>query len=300
MEKIKIILDILYNNPILFKLLLLILVFESILFFYLFPSKRRKAKETRTTILYISLFVLIVCGTTIFLLTFGSPKFREIEFPLGKFSTNMSDWGDFATCIATIFTAVSVILAYKAFMEQQLQLKRASFDSLFTQMMAQHIALHEKLMKGKKDNETSIFISYYQKLNNKNTTTINQLWEEYRQNEKADDNENYENLKNYFKFIFHEISLIKSYESTGVLSKKLAEKYVLLIQAQMNNYELLCYLINQIDYYDRYARSNKKYLIYLKKRNFFKDLFKSTFFKEQLKILKEISPSDCPIWPNSN
>ena len=105
--------------------------------------------------------------------------------------------------------------------------------------------------------------------------------------------ENYENLKNYCKYIYHEVSLIHEYEKSGILNRSTAKKYVQLIQAQMNNYELFCYLLNQFDYYyngekGRVNRNHlEKYFRYLKKNEFFKDLKASLSFERQVKVLED-------------
>lgn len=133
------------NSPVL--LAFFVAILGSFLFYHFYTRRNVKEIETRMTTLYVVISIVVIVSISIFILTFGSEKFRTTEFVLGRFSDKMSDWGDFATCLTAVFTAVSVILAYKAFMGQQMQLRRASFDSLFTQLMSQHIFLYQKIKK---------------------------------------------------------------------------------------------------------------------------------------------------------
>lgn len=282
-------------SPIL--LALFVAILGSALFYHFYTKRNVKEIETRMTTLYVVISIVVIVSISIFILTFGSEEFRNKEFILGRFSTEMSDWGNFATCLTSVFTAVSVILAYKAFMGQQMQLRRASFDSLFTQLMSQHIFLYQKIKSGENGN-VDIFRYYFTRLKDTKKIDVRELWKSYCYYQSVNKDtrlESYENLKNYFKFIYNEISLIQSYESVKILNKKLAKKYVLLIQAHMNNYELLCYLINLIDYYERTCHSNEKYLEFLKKYDFFKDLNQSIYFEDSVQKLKDGYPN-CPIF----
>lgn len=160
--------------------------------------------------------------------------------------------------------------------------------------------LNRLLQLGQSSNEggEDIFRYYFTKLKGTADLDICSLWKDYCSNKNVDKDkrlESYENLKNYFKFIYHEVSMIQAYESAQVLDEKLAKKYVLLIQAHMNNYELLCYMINLIDYYERTSHSNKKYLKYLRKYNFFKDLYQSIYFSESVDKLRA-KYSGCPLF----
>ena len=283
------------NSPVL--LAFFVAILGSVLFYHFYTRRNVKEIETRMTTLYVVISIVVIVSISIFILTFGSEEFRNKEFILGRFSAEMSDWGNFATCLTAVFTAVSAILAYKAFMGQQMQLRRASFDSLFTQLMSQHIFLYQKIKSGEKGN-VDVFRYYFTELNEVEKLNVCELWKSYCYYHPVNKDvrlESYENLKNYFKFIYNEISLIQSYESAKILNKKLAKKYVLLIQAHMNNYELLCYLINLIDYYERTNHSNKKYLEFLKKYDFFKDLYHSIYFMKSIKKLKMAYPG-CPIF----
>lgn len=283
-------------SVLIFVICLIIVIGISLLFYFYYKNNKGNI-GTKVSVLYIVIFIVVIVSISVFILTFGSEEFRETKFPLGWFSPVMSDWGNYATCLTAIFTAISVILAYKAFMGQQMQLRRASFDSLFTQLMSQHAFLYNKIKSSNEGGE-DIFRYYFTRLKETADLDICSLWKDYCSNKNVDKDkrlESYENLKNYFKFIYHEVSMIQAYESAQVLDEKLAKKYVLLIQAHMNNYELLCYMINLIDYYERTSHSNKKYLKYLRKYNFFEDLYQSIYFSGSIKKLRA-KYSDCPIF----
>lgn len=286
-------------------LLLLLVTTAGVLSLYITSIQKINQLKRLGRRLYFVFFSGITVSIVLFCLTFGTSWFTKIEFPFGRFSTNMSDWGDFATCVTGIFAFISVLLAFEAFRGQQIAMKQNSFDALFTQLFAQHIQLYNKIER--KD----IFQFYFNETTRyikddpiKDEMLINQLWKSYKigstsicdralpciQKKKA---ENYENLKNYCKYIYHEVSLIHEYEKSGILNRSTAKKYVQLIQAQMNNYELFCYLLNQFDYYyngekGRVDRNHlEKYFRYLKKNEFFKDLKASLSFEKQVKILED-------------
>ena len=294
------------NDLLRFFLLLLIVTTAGVLFLYITSIRKGSQLKRLGRRLYFVFFSGITVSIVLFCLTFGTSWFTDIEFPFGRFSTNMSDWGDFATCVTGIFAFISVLLAFEAFRGQQIAMKQNSFDALFTQLFAQHIQLYDKIK------QKDIFQFYFNETTNKDDPikdemSINRLWKSYKTKSTSKYNpnipkeeeeikeiaENYENLKNYCKYIYHEVSLIHEYEKSGILTRSTAKKYVQLIQAQMNNYELFCYLLNQFDYYyngekGRVNRNHlEKYFRYLKKNEFFKDLKASLSFERQVKVLED-------------
>lgn len=58
------------------------------------------------------------------------------------------------------------------------------------------------------------------------------------------------------------------------------KEYVRLIEGQMNNDELFCYFINQLDYYENHPNEDKElqwYFQYLIDMAFFKEICKDTY-----------------------
>lgn len=221
-------------------------------------------------------------------------------------STDMGDWGDFATCLTTVFTLVSIFYAYRAFrtMEksfmiandtlksQTLAAKRASFDATFTQIFAQHKALHDKAANHKvyigildriicnifnvSHNVFALCKEEYEKSNE----SVYMFWKKFNYdigNEASID------LKNYFKYIYHEVNIVVS-QSDDVLNGYTKQNYIQLIQAQMSYDELLCYLINQVEHFN-YWRDNQERNreIYERAEIHAKNLHKYGFFQELCK-----------------
>lgn len=284
-----------------YRIMLLVFVIIGFFFAFLHAASIEMRRVSSLNKLEKDLFWIIAIATVIavvlFLLTFGFADFHKINFPFGRFSTDMGDWGDFATCVTGIFTFISVLLAFNAFKSQQLALRRNSFDSIFVQLFAHHIKLYEKISK--KD-EGRIFLDYYKELEERindgemnDENDIHEVWGCLKNN--SDKLVEYENLKNYFKYIYHEVSIIRENEESGLLTREIAKKYVLLIQAQMNNYELICYLLNQYEYYYFGQKGlvnkerQKNYYTYLRKNDFFKDLNQSSSFENVVQQLKKAS-----------
>lgn len=275
-----------------FVLLFLFIVLFAILYLYITSIRKGRDLKQLGRRLYLAFFVVIAVSACLFGLTFGTSWFREVEFPFGTFSTDMGDWGDFATCMTGVFAFISVLLAFEAFKGQVLALKRNSFDTLFSQLFAHHIKLYEKIQDAHVSEKDNIFLYYCREIKESiiDENGLNALWRSYIDINKGD-KVKYENLKNYFKYIYHEIDIIREYEKEGILTRAMAKKYVLLIQAQMNNYELLCYLLNQLEYY-YFGKKGKvdqehqeKYYKYLKRNDFFKDLNDSRSFVREVEIL---------------
>lgn len=280
------------NDSYRFVLLFLLIVLFAILYLYITSIRKGCDLKRLGRRLYLAFFVVIAVSACLFGLTFGTTWFREVEFPFGTFSTDMGDWGDFATCMTGVFAFISVLLAFEAFKGQVLALKRNSFDTLFSQLFAHHIKLYEKIQDAHVSEEENIFLYYCREIKESiiDKNGLNALWRSYIDINKGD-KVKYENLKNYFKYIYHEINIIREYEKEGILTRAMAKKYVLLIQAQMNNYELLCYLLNQLEYYyfGKKGKVNQerqeKYYKYLKRNDFFKDLNDSRSFVREVEIL---------------
>lgn len=281
------------NDSYRFVLLFLFVILFAILYLYIISIRKRRDLKRLGRRLYLLFFVMIAVSACLFGLTFGTTWFREVEFPFGTFSTDMGDWSDFATCMTGVFAFISVLLAFEAFKGQVLALKRNSFDTLFSQLFAHHIKLYEKIQDAHVSEEENIFLYYCREIKESiiDKNGLNALWRSYVDEYSKGNKVKYENLKNYFKFIYHEVDIIREYEKEGILTRGMAKKYVQLIQAQMNNYELLCYLLNQLEYYyfGKKGKVNQehqeKYYKYLKRNDFFKDLDDSRSFVREVEIL---------------
>lgn len=201
-------------------------------------------------------------------------------------STDIGDWGDFATFFGGFFTLISIYLAYRAFMSQISATRRASFDATFAQIFAQHKILYDKALQHKVGNSITWIVIYgdIDNINNQKgvfalcreqyinfeNKDIELFWSDFNkvigQHVSAD-------FKNYFKYIYHEVSLVIQEES---IDDEMKKRYIGIIQSQMNNDELLCYMINQMDYYlkDKTHEKNNEYIKNLKEYGFFKEICK--------------------------
>lgn len=182
-------------------------------------------------------------------------------------SQDMGDWGDFATCLTAIFALISIFYAYRAFRKQAKSLKQAekalksqinaakrtSFDATFTQIFAQHKALHDKAANHKVyigiwnrivcNKSHNVFTLCREKYAGSNKL-VRSFWENFND---VIGNEVSIDFRNYFKYIYHEINIVVS-QPDEVLDKDAKRRYIQLIQAQMNYDELFCYFVNQVEY----------------------------------------------------
>lgn len=105
-------------------------------------------------------------------------------------------------------------------------------------------------------------------------------------------------LKNYCKYIFHEVQMVVINE---YLNDNVKRRYIRLIQGQMNNDELFCYLINQIEYISRnllehiVSGTNEiryintiEYARQLRSYGFFRDLCEDNFYRGYISTLNNI------------
>lgn len=184
-------------------------------------------------------------------------------------SDRMEDWGDFATFFGGIFALISIYLAYRAFISQINASRRASFDATFTQIFAQHKILYDKAMqhndgisftsdydknsvRGNVNNNIfSICKNEYKKYNTKHIIksdgekyNILDFWECFNKRIKSSVSVDF---KNYLKYIHNEVEFVAS-QPDDVLNDDAKQRYIQLIQAQMNNDELFCYLINKVEF----------------------------------------------------
>lgn len=227
-------------------------------------------------------------------------------------STKMGDWGGFATCLTSIFALMSVYLAFRALRSQTIAARRASFDATFTQIFAQHNILHRKVTQHnilcKKITLLNIVIA---RCRAKNTSNLFTMCREAFKNEYlikeskisiSDFRKKYNSsiglsssadFKNYFKYIHREVSFVM-YNSKDILEPKDQKRYVKLIEGQMNNDELFCYFINQLEFWISHKNEEEvnKYANYLKDNEFFKEICLTEYYQSLIKKAWNISTKD--------
>lgn len=236
--------------------LFLILVFLCIFYKVFYPQKDIVVIIRWIRSIFISTLILLIgyLGAKIMLRKFNNGDWWFTKST--NISTNMGDWGDFATCLGTIFALVSISFAYRAFRSQTKAARRASFDATFTQIFAQHNTLRGRVVRYHRvcDIEfheydvftllSKVVFGIYQKTENEKIPEIYDIFMD------RIDWPISVNLKNYFKYIYHEVSIVIS-QPDDILDDETKLRYIQLIQAQMNYDELICYLINQIEYISR-------------------------------------------------
>lgn len=204
------------------------------------------------------IFLMVLFAFIIMINTFNNGKLfigTHTEIPV-----DISKWGDFATFFGGIFALISIYLAYRAFISQANSSKRSSFDATFTQIFAQHKALHDKAANHK------IYIGIWNKITrnifneshnvftlckneyNRSHESVQDFWRRFNRiiGLKAS-----VDFRNYFKYIYHEVNIVVS-QPDEVLDEDAKRNYIQLIQAQMNYDELFCYLVNQVEYLHRF------------------------------------------------
>lgn len=251
---------------------------------------------------------IILIGGDIMLISFNNSDWWFTENT--RISKKIGDWGDFATCLAAIFSLISIFYAYRAFRKQSESLeqakdalksqvnaaKRASFDATFTQIFAQHKILYDKVMQ---HNDRFLFVSDYDNIfsmcKNKYIRYIRYIrykryiksllcksdGDEYNISDFWDSFNKYigasasVDFKNYLKYIHNEVEFVAS-QLDDILDNDAKRRYIQLIQAQMNNDELLCYLINKVEFMYRnqsnLEEDTRIHAEHLKKFKFFIEL----------------------------
>lgn len=209
--------------------------------------------------------------------------------------------GDLPTWLAAMVAIFSVYYAKKAFdkqseaiKSQEMAARRASFDATFTQIFAQHSVLYEKVQCSKDRCHFAEFSKYFK---NNAPTSLTKIWNDYNEELEIKCGKNCSaNFKNYFKYIYKEITYIRD-NSYGILDETAQKQYVGLIEGQMNNDELFCYLVNQLEYYENHKEDDERrnlidYFNYLKDNCFFKDICKesSGYRNLVLKALNKPNP----------
>lgn len=217
-----------------------------------------------------------------------------------KLSSDMQDWGAYATCLTAAFSAISIGGIYWTYRSQVKTSRLSSFDTLFSQMLNNHNALYDKVTKNNPyvfQDMVKCFVIYanissrfylcknLEKCDNwnkcklkgkclaKNYKYRNDYSKCLHDKNNKDDNvivngdivhfytlytdciiNDFSNFSNYFKYIYHEVMFVYNQEDFFFRKKK----YISIIQSQMNNDELFCYLLNLIDYHYKKTLNEEK------------------------------------------
>lgn len=293
------------TNPCVYNILLLLIYIITILiivsyFYTLYVNylqnytpqkiKKRHMKNKRCFhLLRSALIPILILLSIILLFSIAIAVFNKNQICFGDLIAipkNIAAWADFATCMTLPLALISFFYIYRTFQSQTLAARRTSFDTTFTQMFAQHNTLREKtsrhtiLLRGTPIN----FFSYFRyEVFSKSSIKVKDLYKDFIA---TYDLQGAVDFKNYFKYIYHEVQMVIINE---YLNENVKRKYIKLIQGQMNNDELFCYLINQIEYLSRV--NDKRSIEYAKKLrqyDFFEDLCKDCNYKMHINtILKD-------------
>lgn len=239
-------------------------------------------------------------------------------------SKKMEDWGDFATFFGGFFALISILIAYRAFISQVNASRRASFDITFTQIFAQHHVLYDKAVNHKVYiglwdrficnicNKSHNVFTLCREEYEKSGGSVLDFWERFNRNIGLEASADF---RNFFKYIYHEVNIVLS-QPEEFLSHDMKRQYIHLIQSQMNNEELFCYLINQMVHIRRIhneiaalmhntdgimrseadvervnsfifdeLRRVEQYAYYLYEYTFFEELCKNTDYRELISMI---------------
>lgn len=260
-------------------------------YFHLFRSVGIPAFILLSIILFFGIAVVVFNNKCIFL--------RESIF----IPKDIEAWADFATCMTLPFALISFFYVYRTFQSQVLAARRASFDTTFTQMFALHNTLREKVVQHdlpipcKSIDFFSFFraISFIYIRSYGGCLNIPAFYrnviDRYNLYGTID-------FKNYCKYIYHEVQMVAINE---YLNDNVKRRYIRLIQGQMNNDELFCYLINQIEYISRNLLEHRvsgtneiryinsiEYARQLRSYGFFRDLCEDNFYRGYISTLNNI------------
>lgn len=282
---------------------------------YFLIVKKRHSIDSMTNYRWLLFMMMLsfIAGFDLLFLSFNDGWW--IFTDKTRISRKMDDWGNFASFLTAFFALMSICFAYRALMFQiesakksnkdsmkilDLQIKaskRTSFDAAFTQIFAQHHILHAKVVQhaiGRYlrysgttpicSSSNTLFSVCKNEYIASRICGIGDFWENFN-----DDigNEASIDFKNYFKYIYHEINIVVS-QPDEVLNDNAKRNYIQLIQAQMNYDELLCYLINQVEYFNYWRNNrNRNRVIYRRAEEHVRNLHNYGFFRELCKNRSE-------------
>lgn len=274
----------------------------------------------RLILILISAFTLILIASFIAFI---------IKLPW-NISTEMDDWGNYSMCLGAIISFVSVILIYityrkqaESYNEQAKSAYKMQFDSTFFKLLDIQRQIHfeciNKVIEYKESESSkkefkSVFSFMKYRITCELKSRLNNDTTEFKESEaiekissiytcvtKFDDKfspdgimqETHEenDIMHYFRNLYHVIKHVND----SSLSSEEKRKYIDLIQAQMNDEELLAMLFNVVHYTAN--NTNKLYFSLLDDYTFFENLrpphnkayflIKPLFKKSNLKYIKQ-------------
>ncbi len=206
--------------------------------------------------LALSLFTLFAI-----VVIFSCFKFVKV-FANNEISDNLDDWSNYSTCLAALFTFVSLTFIYLTYKKQSDSNYKLQFDSTFFNM------LHTQ-----REILSSFGVCFFKQRYEKIMTYYPLSWSEELSSEEAfervrkaynlslkepDDS----SAMHYFRHLYHIVKLV---HNSSFNYKKKCE-YINIIQAQMSNEELFVMFYNVVSF------GNKECLQWLDYYRFFENL----------------------------
>ena len=188
---------------------------------------------------------------------------------------NLCNLDDYLNVLGTFFLA---LMATFAFWESLKMRRRSSFNAIFTQLLSNHVAIFKDVAESNPISsstkiKTNVFAGFYEDYKVSRTLPMNgeklqELWKHY-----CDNIPDSIKFSHAFKYVFHEAKTVyDEYRTTDPMRKQ----YIKIIQANMSQDELFCYLINLLQHYFKSEEKEeiKQYFENLKESNFFEDLIR--------------------------
>lgn len=105
--------------------------------------KNKMSIKKHLKIIIASIFSFFV----IFIVILSIIGFMKVFGYKSELSSNMQDWGAYAACLTAAFSALSIGGIYWTYRTQVKTSRMSSFDTLFSQILNNHNALYEKVIK---------------------------------------------------------------------------------------------------------------------------------------------------------
>lgn len=220
---------------------------------------------------YLALSLFTLFAIVVILSCF---KFIKV-FANNEISDKLGDWSDYSTCLAALFTFVSLTFIYLTYKKQSDSNYKLQFDSTFFNMLHTQREILASFEKG-------YFIERLERIEMEHSTS----WSEEITERQALAIVNgayiqskigyYDNtIMHYFRHLYHIIKLIHN----SSFDNEKQREYVDIIQAQMSNEELFVMFYNVISY------NNREYIKWLDDYHFFENVKSSgTLFDKIKKI----------------